>query len=110
MICRYQLLGPNENAVLWLTPHAAVAPEGEKGLKYYRPMDGQPCRFCFSADGQVMHAFALSSEHLLGICDVIIRLLATSVLHSVRLGKWDYYGSALINVTSLAYLGIFDAG
>jgi hypothetical protein len=57
----------NENAVLWLTPHTAVAPEGGKGLNYYRLMDSQLCRFCFSANGKVMHAFALSSKHLLGI-------------------------------------------
>jgi hypothetical protein len=52
-----------------------------------------------------INAFAWSQEHLLEICDVVLRLLAASVVHSVfilrRLRSSD---DALINATSLEYL------
>jgi hypothetical protein len=94
----------NENAVLWLTPHAAVMPGAGKGMYYCMQLDVQPCRFSFSADGKVMHALASSPEHLLEISDVVIRLLAASVVHSVRLGKWDSDDYAVINAPTLEYL------
>jgi hypothetical protein len=51
-----------------------------------------------------MVALARSPVHVLEICDVVLRLLAASVVHSVFLGKWSYLNRALINAASLAYL------
>jgi hypothetical protein len=47
---------------------------------------------------------ASSPEHLLEICDVVLRLLAASAVHSVILRKRISRDGALINATSLAYL------
>jgi hypothetical protein len=81
----YAMLG-NENAVLWLTPHAAIVPEGGKGLHAWMLLDwlgGSQ----FSADGKALFVFARSLEHLSEICDVVLRLLTASAVHSVRLFK-----------------------
>jgi hypothetical protein len=56
------------------------------------------------ADGKVIDALAPSSEHLAEICDVFIRLLAASVVHSVLLFKWDSRHDLSINAATLAYL------
>jgi hypothetical protein len=57
----------------------------------------------FSADGKEIIAVA-SSEHLLEICDVVLRLLAVSVVHSVKIYKWNPHYGELINAPTLAYL------
>jgi hypothetical protein len=44
-----------------------------------------------------------SPEHL-EICDVVLRLLAASDVHSVRLDKCGCYDDALLNAPTLAYL------
>jgi hypothetical protein len=62
---------------------------------------GWACRLRFHADGEDIHTLARSPEHLLKISDVVLRLLAANVLHSVILDRW--YG-ALISAPSLAYL------
>jgi hypothetical protein len=89
----YAMLG-NREAVAWLTPHAFV----DRG---YQDM---PCRFSFSADGKDIDVFASSHEHSLGICDVVLRLLAVSAVHSVTLRKWTSRDDTLINSPTLAYL------
>jgi hypothetical protein len=98
----YALLG-DENMVVWLTPHAAVARPYGRVAQPWERVQGS-CRIRFDADGKVIHAFARSPEHLLEICDVVIRLLAASVVHSVHLHKWGSQDFGLINTTSLAYL------
>jgi hypothetical protein len=60
-----------------------------------------PCRFCCSADGNKIVALARSPEHLLEISDVVVRLLAASVVHSVLLSS---LAGVLINAPTLAYL------
>jgi hypothetical protein len=40
----------------------------------------------------------------LEICDVVIRLLAASVVHSLVLNKWGYGDGTMINAPTLAYL------
>jgi hypothetical protein len=96
----YAMLG-NEDTVAWLTPHTAVARDGNSD----RLMDAwdSAYRFCFSVDGKDVSALALSSEHLLEICDFVLRLLAVSVVHSVRLNNWSI-PELCINVPTLAYL------
>jgi hypothetical protein len=59
--------------------------------------------FSFSADGNVIHAFADSLQHLLEIFDVVLRLLAASVVRSVIVDGWIPDGG-LINAPSLAHL------
>jgi hypothetical protein len=63
----------------------------------------QSCRFFFIADVKVRNALARSSEHSSEICDVVLRLLAASVVHSVFVSKWSTLGAS-INAHTLAYL------
>jgi hypothetical protein len=100
----YAMLG-NRNKIVWLTPHAAVAREQDGGTVMYtwRELD-ESCRFCFSADDKEIFALARSPEHLLDICDVVLRLLAASVVHSIILDNWSGREIALINAPTLAYL------
>jgi hypothetical protein len=74
----------DQNAVAWLTPHALVTRESESVVSYWVQLDA-PCRFCFSVDGKDIIALAPSPKHLSGICHVVLRLLAASVVHSVLL-------------------------
>jgi hypothetical protein len=94
----------SKNAVLWLTPHAAVLPTGGKGLDYCGRLNDAPIHFHFRVDGKEISAVARSPEHLLEICDVLFRLLAASVVHSVFFCTWKNRFRAPINVTTLAYL------
>jgi hypothetical protein len=89
--------------VAWLTPHAAVERGEVGGMETWELMDESLC-FCFNVDGKDIHAFARSHEHLLEICDVVLRLLAVSVAHSVILRRVRSRDGALINATSLEYL------
>jgi hypothetical protein len=62
-------------------------------------LDGS-CRFCFSVDDKDIIASAL---YLLAICDVVVRLLTVSVIHSIRLTNWtspDFF----VNAPTLASL------
>jgi hypothetical protein len=90
-------------SVLWLTPHAAVVREHGRAIRYWNQLD-ESCFFCFHVDGnEDIVVFARSPEHLLEICDIIIRLVAVSVVHSVRLYNWRS-DDILINPPTLAYL------
>jgi hypothetical protein len=94
----------NRDTVAWLTPHTAVVREGDRGVvKAWGQLHGS-CGFCCSADGKDIIALARSPEHLLEICDVVFRLLAVSVVHSVILSTRNSLDGALINAPSLAYL------
>jgi hypothetical protein len=101
----YAMLG-NQNTVLWLTPREAVfRGRGERASdRRFWIRLGSSCHFSFSADGKDMIALAGSPQHLLEICDVILRLLAASVVHSLILHSWSYRDGALINAPTLAYL------
>jgi hypothetical protein len=85
--------------IVWFLPHAVVAHECAR----VSPLDGS-CWFCFSAVSIDIYELARSPEHFLEICDVVLRLLAATVVHSVVLGERTYLDSALINAESLAYL------
>jgi hypothetical protein len=67
-------------------------------------LDIELCSFNFNADGEDTYAFARSTEHLLEIVDVVLRLLAVSVVHSVSLHNWSYLEGTSINAPTLAYL------
>jgi hypothetical protein len=81
----YDMLG-NENTLAWLTPHAAVARGGTEMLYCWEQLNTS-CRFRIGTDdGKEIYALARSPEHLLDICDGVLRLLAAaSVVHSVIL-------------------------
>ncbi len=104
----YALIKDGETAAQ-LTPHACIIVGRYNGkallCSYHRQSS---FRFSFSADGKKIVALARSPEHLLEICDVVLRLLAASVVHSVILDKRGMpmppAGSISINATSLAYL------
>jgi hypothetical protein len=89
--------------VAWLTTHAAVVRVHDEGTYAWEQLD-ESCFFYFNVDGKEMNAFARSHEHLLEICDVVLRLLAASVAHSVILHEKSFRDSALINATSLECL------
>jgi hypothetical protein len=95
----YAMLG-NESTVAWLTPGAGVTREGGSLV---HSIWGS-CRIGFNADGTEIVALATSSEHLMEICDVVLRLLAASVVHSVFLGKRSSFHGTLINAPTLEYL------
>jgi hypothetical protein len=95
----YAMLG-NQNAVAWLTPHAAVAREGGLVTRWYTYH-----RFTFTADGKIIVALASSTERLLEICDVVVGLLAASVVYSVSLRDCsELHYDALSSAPSLAHL------
>jgi hypothetical protein len=98
----YAMLG-NENAVVWLTPHAAVMPVDGRGFYPWIQMNGSR-RSRFRADGKGLYVLALSPEHLSEICDVVLRLLAASVVYSVLLDNWDSRNGLLINAPTVAHL------
>jgi hypothetical protein len=90
---------PTTQSLTWLTPHASVARADGILVQSW----GSWC-FNFNADGKVIVALARSREHLLEISDVVLRLLAASVVHSVFLLQSSSHDGALINAPTLAYL------
>jgi hypothetical protein len=86
----------NRNAFAWLTPHAAVVHGAARVVNYWDHLDGSSGHFSFSADGKDIAALARSPEHLLEICDVVLRLLAVSIVHSVVLRHQFQVGILLI--------------
>jgi hypothetical protein len=97
----YAMLG-NEDTAAWLTQHAAITRDDGRVVRSWFSMNGS-CYYRLIADGNVLVAWARSPEHLLETCDVVIRLLAASVVHSVTLDQWGSH-TALIDAASLAYL------
>jgi hypothetical protein len=94
----------NEYSVAWLSPRAAVSREGKNVVHYWGTMD-ESCCFYFSADRKGIVALARSPEHLLEICNVVLRLLAASDVHSVKIQQpWSSLDRALIIAPNLAYL------
>jgi hypothetical protein len=99
----HAMLGDHLDTVAWLTPHATVARHSGR-VKHawdelvFAAETGDTCRFPFRADGKDIIALARSSEHLLEICDVVLRLMAASDVHSVMLD------GTFINAPTLAYL------
>jgi hypothetical protein len=93
----------NEDAVAWLTPHAYVVRASGIAEKCDRHSVDGDCQYRFNADGKDVVAVARSSEALSEICDVVIRLLAASVVRSVSISRLTME-DVFINVPSLVYL------
>jgi hypothetical protein len=94
----------NEDSIAWLSPHAAVVREKGLAENAWRQLHAS-CSVWFSVDGEEdIIAFALSSEHLSEICDVVLRLLAVSVVQSVHLTNWSSLHSTFINAPTLGYM------
>jgi hypothetical protein len=92
------------NTVTWLTPHAAVVPLFGTPLYFWGQLD-ESYHFRISTDdGKVIVPLGLSPDNLLEICDVVLRLLAASVVHSVVLQEGTPSDSVLINASTLAHL------
>jgi hypothetical protein len=99
----YAMLG-DEDTLAWLTPHAAVVREDGRAMRYWRQLNEEESRsFSFRADGKDIIAFARSSEHLSEICDIILRLLAVTVVQAFTLSHWGAI-DVLINAPTLEYL------
>jgi hypothetical protein len=60
--------------------------------------------FSFSANGQEIVAFSRSPEHLLEICNVVLRLVAASDVHFVYLDNRKSPEFLLMDALALAYL------
>jgi hypothetical protein len=94
----------NEDTLAWLTPHAAVSRETGLSMNATEQVN-EWHRFYFNADGKVMYAIAFSLEYLFEICDVVLRLLAVSVVHSLEIYGWTPSNDAIfINAPTLGYL------
>jgi hypothetical protein len=92
------------DTISWLTPHAAVVSRRNGGVVYcWGELNGS-CRFCLCADGKDIVFLARSAEHLMEICDVVVRLLTASDVHSVIISKCSSLDRALMNASTLAYL------
>jgi hypothetical protein len=97
----YEMLG-NEDTVAWLTPHAAVVRNHGEAVQNWNMFE-ESYGICYSVDGKDIIAFARSPEHLLEICDIVLRVLAVSVVDSVIIHRLrSAYG--LINAPTLAYM------
>jgi hypothetical protein len=93
----------NKNTVVWLTPNEFVVRkgDGDRPLYAWHQLD-YSCHICCSADGEDIIVLGRSSEHLLEICDIVLRLLAVSVVQSIHLTDWS--AGLFINAPTLAYL------
>jgi hypothetical protein len=99
----YTMLG-NADTVAWLTPHASVVRGNGLAMRYWDQMGGR-CRFRFRVDDEEnITAVARSSEHLLDIVDVVVRLLAVRIVQVVRLTDANYLEGLSISAPTLAYL------
>jgi hypothetical protein len=96
----YAMLG-NQNTLAWLTPNATVARGCGQAMIAWAQLY-ESYRFFFNVDDIDIIAVALSQESLLEICDIVVRLLAVSVVHSVKLVKMRR--DPFINAPTLAYL------
>jgi hypothetical protein len=94
----------SKDTVAWLTPHATIVRPDGRAQTYVRILMEGCCKFGFNVDDNEIIVLAISREHLLEICDVILRLLAVSVVHSVILHNWNRSGGACINAPALEYL------
>jgi hypothetical protein len=98
----YAALG-NDETLAWLAPHAFVARAGFRLAQYWVDTH-RICNFRCTADGKGTIVFAFFPEHLVELCDVLFRLLAASVVHSLVLDEVSPSHSVPINAPTLSYL------
>jgi hypothetical protein len=97
----------DRDTIAWLTPHTSIVCSNGRANQSYMQLHVRPhCTFTFDADGKEVVAWARSPEHLLEICDVVLRLLAASVVNSVSLINRHNFArdAALINAPTLSYM------
>jgi hypothetical protein len=94
----YAMIG-NEDTIAWLTPHAAVSRRYGTAEHAWSNLD-ETCELCCGVDGEDIVTFANSAEHLLEINDIVLRLLAESVIYSVLIHEND---TTCITAPTLAY-------
>jgi hypothetical protein len=103
----YRMLS-DKNVAAWLTPFAAIARGGGSMARSWGQLDESQRRtLIVVVDGRSLFVFARSREHLLEICDILLRLLAASRVYSVLLDNVDsrhYDHGLLINAPTLAYV------
>jgi hypothetical protein len=93
----------NKDTVLWLTPHAAVMLIDSR-WQYAWKQPYESYRFYFHADGKKIVAIARSRQHVFEICDVLILLLAASVVRSVIIEGRIPRDGRMIKGPTLAHL------
>jgi hypothetical protein len=103
----------NEDTIAWLAPHIAVVRyHGEaesvhddaESVHFWGEFDESCGFYCSADDGEDIVAVACSPEHSFEICDVVVRLLAVSVVHSVTLSNQTRPYEILIDALTLALL------
>jgi hypothetical protein len=93
------------DTIVWLTPQTAVFCGMGLARDYFENMvDGPIYQYSFTADGvNRVKTVARSSEALSEICDVVLRLLAASFVHSLLIIKLTHE-EHFINGPTLAYM------
>jgi hypothetical protein len=99
----YAVLG-NEDTVVWLTPHVAVARGGGCALLCWNLLD-ESCSFWFSANGKLKAAFARSPEHLLEICDVVRTSIVGSKRRSFSYSRKRFFSFC---IGQCSHFGVYD--
>jgi hypothetical protein len=93
----------NEDTLVWLTPHATIVRSDGRAETYVNILT-EDCYFGFNVDDNEIIVVARSREHLFEICDVILRLVAVSTVHSVFLSNLNPRGYETIDAPALEYL------
>jgi hypothetical protein len=99
----YAVLG-NEDTVAWLTPHASVMRAHGLAENFCKHLEGGVYLIRFNIDGKQVAIFARSSEAITEVLDVVLRLLAASVVHSVILNQLRSADYEWIDSATLKYL------
>jgi hypothetical protein len=94
----------SKDTVAWLTPHATIVRPDGRAQTYVDILLERYCEFGFNVDDNEIIVVARSREHLSEICDVILRLLAASVVHSVIIPNWNRGVDVNIGAPALAHL------
>jgi hypothetical protein len=96
----------NGDTVAWLTPHVTIVRPDGRAQAYANILTDEftYCQCIFNVDGKGIIVVANSREHYLEICDVILGLLAASVVHSVIVLNLNDDFGACINAPALAHL------
>jgi hypothetical protein len=92
----------SEDTIAWLTPHVSIVRPVGRAQTCFFFIEGY-CQLGLNVDDNEIIVVARSREHLLEICDVILRLVAASAVHSVALQNWNRGGDA-IDAPALEYL------
>jgi hypothetical protein len=97
----------SEDTVAWLTPHATIVRPDGRAQEFTNILTDESthyqCSFNVDDTNEII-VVARSREHYLEICDVLLRLLAPSLVHSVILRTLNQDSGACFNAPALAHL------